>query len=159
MDSYQRRVHKLVNEFDKNLVCRRGPDGVPRVIQQVTDWTLFDLDGTTVAYPVTKDHLVFSLTDNWSGKGKPVEWGLEPIFQKLREISIERRDAQIRELEDEQRKAEELKEKRAMSKFEDIALETRDIYKKTFSDTLLHSVDMKNDVRRKIERKQNGYRK
>jgi hypothetical protein len=153
MDSYERRVNRLLKGFDKDLKCTRGSDGVYRVIQLVPSWTLYDIDGTTIAYPQNETHHVFSLTDNWSGRGRPVMWGLEPIFQKLRDISFDRRDQMIEEVFKSQEKAQESRDRQAMSKFEDIASETRDIYKKTFSDTLTHSLDMTKDPRRKYERK------
>lgn len=41
---------------------------------------------------VNRPHLVFALTDNWSVKGTPVEWGIEPIIAKLKECDSYQRN-------------------------------------------------------------------
>lgn len=153
MDRREKRINRLLKGFDKDLVCRRGPDGIYRVVQLVRGWNLYDVDGTSIAFPYNKQHHVFSLTHNWSGMGRNADWGIEPIFQKLRDIALERRDAMFRELEESQVKEEKSKERKLESLAEDLALESRDVYKKSFSDVLTHSMDMTKDVRRKSERK------
>jgi hypothetical protein len=153
MDRRERRINRLLKEFDRDLFCRRGPDGVYRVIQKVRSWETLDFNGVPVAFPVDRPHHVFSLTHNWSGNGKSAEWGIEPLFQKLRDISLDRRDAMFREVEEQNRKHQESQERKVDSLTEDLAIETRDIYKKSFSDVLTHSMDMTKDVRRKHERK------
>jgi len=156
MDSEVTRLQRIFKRFDKDLTVRRSPDGVARLIQKIKKLKGFDVDGLTIYCPVEEEHLIFSFTDDFSAKGKPVEWGHEPLFHKMRQIALDRRDALFRELEEESKKKEEKKDRDQFAKFEDIAHETRDIYKKTFSDVLTHSMDKSKDPRRRLERSKYG---
>lgn len=152
MDSEIKRIDRILKKFDRDLFSRRGPDGKIRVIQKVKSLKSFDLGKFKIAVPTIQEHLAFMMTDNWSASGRQVSWGHEPISEKLRHIALTRREELIREVEESQKKAEEKRERDQVSKFEDIAYETRDVYKKAFSDVLTHSMDRTKDPRRKQER-------
>lgn len=152
MDYELSRLNSLVKRFDKDLIARRSRDGVLQVCQEVRYWDAIDLEDKTVFYPRSVPTLVFSLTDNWSANGKPVSWGYEPLYFKLREISFERRDEMIADMEHNNQKARESKDRALKSRIEDAAYEACDVFKKTFNDINTANMDKKNDVRRKAER-------
>jgi hypothetical protein len=33
-------------------------------------------------------HFIFSLTDNWTAQGRPVDWGVEPVISRLRAMDL-----------------------------------------------------------------------
>lgn len=152
MDYELYRANKLAKKFDKDLMARRNIDGTLQICQMVRKWEPIDICGLTVLYPYESPHLVFNCTDNWSANGTPVSWGYEPLYQKLREISLDRRDALFQEMEIIRQKSQDAKERALRNKCEDIAYETRDIFKKTFSDVNTSTMDKSKDVRRKIDR-------
>ena len=153
MDSEVNRINRILKKFDRDLFCRRGPDGVLRAIQKVKGWDIYDVSGVTLLSSTFKDHHAFSLTDTWSGHGKPVTWGHEPISDKLRHIALNRKDELMRELRENQDRFQEKKEREEMANYEAIAEGSREVYKKAFSDTLTHSLDKSLDPIRKHDRR------
>lgn len=152
MDTELKRANKLVKRFDENLMARRSMDGVLQVCQLVREWHPVEMDALIVHYPVDVPHLVFCCTDNWAATGKPVSWGYLPLYQKLNEIRLDRRKEMLAEMELNNQKARESKDRDLKNQIESIAIETRDIFKKTFSDTNTASMDKTKDVRRKQDR-------
>lgn len=156
MDYETKRADKLVKRFDKNLKAIRNKDGIIQICQNVYKWSPVDIGPFSVLYPVTENHYVFSLTDTWGAQGKGVSWGFEPIYQKMREISLDRRDQMFNEIEKQNELAQRSKELAQKSRFEDIARETRDIYKNTFKDVNTANMDKGKDVRKIREGIKNG---
>lgn len=152
MDYELSRAHRLVKRFDKDLIARRNKDGVLQVCQLIRKWDAVEVEGLTVLYPREDLQLVFNCTDTWTASGKPVSWGLEPLYQKMRQISFDRRDELLKEIAISEEKSRESKDRALKSKCEAIAIETRDIYKKTFSDVNTATMDKSRDSRRKQDR-------
>jgi len=152
MDSELQRVNGLVKRFDKNLMARRSKEGVIQVCQLIRKWHPFEIDSEVVLYPEDVPHLVFSLTDNWGVSGKKVSWGYLPLYQKMTEISLDRRDEMLKEIDIQNQKARESKDRDLKNHFESAAYETRDIIRKTFSDFNTASMNKHDDVRRKTDR-------
>lgn len=153
MDTVLLRFDNLVKRFDPDLEVRRSIHGVLQVCQKKRRWDAFEIDGVVIQYAFDDLTPVFGLTKNWSAFGEAVEWGYEPVFAKLNEISLDRRDELRRELEKERERLSESKAKDRMNKFEGIADETRAIYKEVFKDINTSQMDKKLDPRRKYERK------
>lgn len=153
MDTELARFDRLVKSFDPDLEVRRSIHGVLQVCQKKRRWGTFDFEGQTIQYAYDDLTPVFGLTKNWAAFGEAVAWGYEPVFAKLNEISLNRRDEARRELQKEREKSEETKAKDRMNKFEGMADESRLVYKHLFKDINTSSMDMKKDPRRKYERK------
>lgn len=152
MDYELSRVNSIVQEFDKDLIARRNKDGVIQVCQLIRQWDAMDIDGKTVMYPRDIPSLVFSLTDTWTVNGKAAEWGHEPLYWKLKEISFERRDEMLRDIEQTNQKAQESKQRDLKNHFEAAAYEACDVFKKTFNDINTSSMDKSKDPRRRQDR-------
>jgi hypothetical protein len=52
----------------------------------------YDVDGVGIDFVRPAPHFVFALTENWSMDSRPVDWGLEPILQRLKDIDLWNRD-------------------------------------------------------------------
>lgn len=152
MDFELFRLQSLAQRFDKDLIARRNIDGVLQVCQLVRRWEVIDLEGEMVLYPRNIPTLVFSLTDNWSTNGTPVSWGYEPLYNKFRQIALDRRDEAFRELEEMNEKVRQSKDRDFKNRVEDAAYEACDVFKKTFNDINTANMDKTNDVRRKADR-------
>lgn len=152
MDTEVLRLNKLLRRFDRELFAQRSPYGVVQVFQKRFVWRNLEFDGVNLLYPEPAANLVFSLTEDWSTKSPVAAWGYEPLYQKLREISLERQDELLRELYKSEDKARELERKDRLNKFEGLAEEAHAVFKKTLSDVNTSGMDMSKDVRRKIDR-------
>lgn len=49
-------------------------------------------DGSVLWFSFRSDQLVLPITDNWTESGKPVDWGIEPIFWKIQQLDGYRDD-------------------------------------------------------------------
>lgn len=76
MDGRVREINRLIKRYDGALFCKRvGREGMIAVYRgELRD-------------PVSHQ-LVFALSDDWSMKGTPREWGLEVILSRLQAIDI-----------------------------------------------------------------------
>ncbi len=69
---------------------------------------------------------ILALTDTWTLQGQPVEWGLEPLAWKLREMDSWRSDQEIKGMRQER---ERLKGIQANSKRNDLRAQAADMRK------------------------------
>ncbi len=79
------------------------------------------------------DH-VFALTDNWSSSGKPCDWGIEPIYQRLKAIDLWSNESLWADLDKEHEEAEASRDRDRKNSMESFLYDFRDQFKKTFND-------------------------
>ncbi len=86
-----RRYTKILREYDSELyaISRYGRVDVFRKGQR---FVAYDVDGETILAPVENPWYIFSITDNWTTTGKPVEWGALPLLQHLKDGDLWKRD-------------------------------------------------------------------
>lgn len=75
MDGRTKEVNRVVKGFDSELFAKREMNGAIHIYR----WKPFSS---------THYDLVFALTDNWTVKGTPREWGLEVILARLRALDL-----------------------------------------------------------------------
>lgn len=147
-------LNKALKAYDRNLYARESKDGIVRVYQRIrqtrTHWLSNEI---SIDEYVDGDWLVCSLTENWGSSGKQRDWGILPVIEHIKQGSLEYRDNLSRELNREQQRVAESKVRDTKNIAEDAAYAMRDDMKNAFSDVLTHSMDMKNDVRRKTEKR------
>ncbi len=84
-------VSSFLKRFDPLLFVeqREGKLCVFRKGQRIES---YDVDGNLIHFVRPDPYLVFALTEDWTSYSAPRDWGLEPIFKKLRECDIWARD-------------------------------------------------------------------
>lgn len=94
MNGRVRALNRHLKEYDRELYC------------QVTNGERVDV------YRQNRDklsppHYIFSLTENWSLKSQPAEWGIEPVIARLKAIDLWANGVTVEQLaeDDEKRKA------------------------------------------------------
>jgi hypothetical protein len=92
------------------------------------------LDDGALYHSRRADHYIFSLTENWSVSGKPVDWGILPILARLKAIDCWSRDDFMQELEESYEKNKKSKERDFSNTVESFMYEFRSAFKKTFND-------------------------
>lgn len=105
-----RQISRALQGYDRELFVAPSVKGVPCVFRKTRAAESYDFDGTVVHRIVIRPHLVFALTDNWTVFGRPVDWGIEPILARLKEMDLHNRDV-AGELIDSYEKAEKSKER------------------------------------------------
>lgn len=82
MSLAEQRMTSKLRRFDKDLYARRNLFGHMVVMRRNQNPAAYEyMDGK-----LSQDQFIIALTDNWALRGKPVEWGYEPIYSKLREM-------------------------------------------------------------------------
>lgn len=83
MDWSLMRLNKEVNGYDSALYATRASNGMIQVYRKPTKSVanLYDADDFN-----PNPLLILCLTDTWTIQGKPVEWGLEPVMERLRSM-------------------------------------------------------------------------
>lgn len=80
MSYHAYRLTQALKDHDSALLARKGDDGKIHVYRKGE----------------RQLHHVFSLTENWTTNSRPVEWGLEPIIQRLKAIDTWNHDVASR---------------------------------------------------------------
>lgn len=146
MDQRVRSLNQAIQSHDRDLYVRRESHGI-NVYRKGTAFDYFDLDGFRLLYSRPNPKFILALTDNWNVTGKPVDWGIEPVIQRLKAIDMQGDFNEVTTLMDQMEKDEEQKIISKRSKFEDMAKEMRPVFAKAF-DGVNTSTLAKTDKRR-----------
>jgi hypothetical protein len=133
MSFFVARLNQELKFFDRELFARC--DGAMiNIYRYRKTYVKHDLDSGAALFVVDCQPLyVMSLSTDWTLKGVPVAWGIEPIMQRLKEIDGQNRDVYASIME--QREKTEKSEKRALdNRLEDIGRETRNDMKRAWND-------------------------
>lgn len=150
MDTRIRSLNKAVKEHDRFLFCKRDGDNV-NVYREGSTWFDYDLGEFRLLYSVSSPKLVCSLTDNWNITGSPVEWGIEPVVQRLKSIDNWGDFNKVKDLKKNYDKELDEKDHARRSRDEDFLREFRPQFKKAFNDVNTSNMDKKLDNRRRRE--------
>lgn len=151
MTNYENAVNKLLKRYDPDLFLSRD-QGVWRIMRKSYTLETYDLGGFVLRNLAYKPVLICPLTHNWRITGKPVEWGLEPLWEKLQKMDFWTNKRALEELELEEERQEEAKKRSFRNKIEDFWYETHDKFKKSTNDVLTHSMDKKKPLRNELRK-------
>lgn len=148
----ERRIEETIQYHDRELFLNKNYLGELQVMRRAFTMIPHDFDGHTVYVKTPTPHYIMSLTEDWTGKTRPVDWGLDPIVRRLKEIDDWGSESAFdRMLKDNDRR-DAIKKNAFNSLTEDVAREWRKEFKKHTDDILTHSVN-KIDSRRKGDKK------
>lgn len=106
-------------------------------------------------YGASPPHHIFSLTDDWTPKGKPVEWGSEPILAHLRAIDLWNSGVGVDEVLEHNEKVDEARDRARINNTEAFLRDFRRQFARATDG--IRTANMAKIDRRK--EKENGYRK
>jgi len=147
MTREQRYTHEL-KLYDRNLFCRKEADGYYKIFQKTKRVIYYDVDGAHMGFVVPEEKFICPLSEDWSMRSKPVEWGLLPLMQKIRSMDAMNKDAEVYKWEEQERKSQEEKDRNLKNEAEAFASDFRSAFKKEFDYTLTHNLDKKEKTRR-----------
>jgi hypothetical protein len=138
---------RYVKNLDRDLFCKQeGPCVL--VCRKATVWEEFHMEGSRVLYSRTVPQVIFALTDTFTQKGNPIDLGIEPLLHRIKQIDGYGDFSTTKNIIPDLEKDAEYKKKDLSSKFEEMAYETRPMFKKAFADVNTSNMDMKKDKRR-----------
>lgn len=137
MDSRTRTVNRLVKSYDEALMARRDGKGVIHVYRKKPRAACFEHNGIQYVHVFNVDDYIFSLTDTWKHEGRPVERGLEPIWQKISELDSWRDDTGYDEFAKRRERAEADKKRMRRNEFRARAADARRDFAKATNDIVV----------------------
>jgi hypothetical protein len=143
---------KAVKRYDKDLFVKRAENGMMFLIRNKTKLDHFEFNGVKVYYSKVEPQEILALTDTWTSRGQAVDWGIEPLMQKITEIDGHRSHEILDRINKAVLGSMEAKDKARDSEMEAKAYESRYELKKIFQDYNVSSMDQ-TDVRTKLEKK------
>lgn len=143
-------VTSEIRKHDPKLFCR-SREGKLCIYRESTRVETYYLDDNVILHSVrSAPHFVMALTDSWKFDGEAVDWGLEPILARLRDMDLWNRDL-VSEMEKKHDEHEQKKLRELRNNSEDFLYEFRDKFKETFKDVNVSTVHKKD--RRTLEDK------
>jgi hypothetical protein len=133
-DSREKLLTRVLREYDRKLYAKREGTGAIHVYREGTGFYPFEYDGKNFLASYPTPYFVLALTDTWTVRGTPVEWGIEPLITRIREIDVWHDDAQASRLVEAYKKKDRQNEKDLRNKNEAFFREQRSEFKKAFKD-------------------------
>lgn len=121
MDYQLSRLNQVIKSFDRELFAKRVGEQV-----QIHRKSVQNGDATV--------HLILALTHNWLAHGKPVEWGLEPILQRLLSMDSWRNDSIYSDMVKDRESAKYWEERERKNNSRAMALDIRKDFAKSTND-------------------------
>lgn len=147
------RLTQIVKSYDPALFVKRGDDQTLYLIRRTKRWETIEFNGRLVMYSRPDHQMIFALTDDWTQGGRSVDWGIEPLMARVREIDSHRSSEIIDRLNEAQELREQAKETDLTNKSESFARDLRTAVKLDFKDYNVSSLD-RTDIRKKLEKKE-----
>ena len=148
----EQRLTKIVKQYDKDLVIKRGDDGKLWLMRKTIRWHSYLLNGQVIHCSSIDLVAIFPLTADFSPKGTPVDMGIEYLIARIKEIDAHRSEEILDRINDGYHKAMAAKEKKLDGDIEDLAREAASTVKYDFRDFATSSMKSE-DPRKKIENK------
>lgn len=128
MDGRVKEINRLVSGYDKYLYARRDR-GVIHIYRKIP--------GNSAA----PHHRVCSLTDDWTIKGNPREWGLEVISARLRAMDLWKDETVVDRIEKDLKGAEQTEERELKNNVESFLKDFRRQFAKATNGINTSSLD------------------
>jgi len=149
------RIEQTLKKHDPKLFLSKNGFGEAQIMRQSTKAVAYEVDGVSLINYESAPHYIISLTEDWTGRTPPCEWGLEAITRKLQEIDGWNSDSLVNKMFEHNEKVDKAKARALQNETEAFVKDWRSDFAKHTSDLLTHSLEKK-DSRRKKDQK-HGY--
>lgn len=121
MNSWAKRLDKRVKEYDSLLFIQEGKD---------SRYDVYKKSNLGCELP----HFIFALTDTWLPTGRPIEYGIDVVINRIKAHDLWRDDQFIENYIKECEKDKESKERARKNSVESFLYDFHSQFKKTVSD-------------------------
>lgn len=149
----EHRIEQVLKSHDPKLFLNVNGFGERQVMRKHSRMVPYDVDGKTLICVENSPHYIMSLTKDWTSKTSPVDWGLECISKRLRDIDGWNSDSFVNNLEARNLKVDEAKERKLKSETEAFVTDWRKSFAHATKDILTNTLDKSLDSRRKGDKK------
>lgn len=151
----ERRIEQVLKSHDPKLFLNVNGFGERQVMRESFRMVSYDLDGETLVCTERRPYYIMSLTEDWTSKTGPVDWGLECISKRLRDIDGWNAESVVNTMEARNLKVDEAKARHLGNETESFVKDWRKSFSEATKDILTNSLDKKLDSRRKGDKNGN----
>lgn len=140
MEYWLRRLNQEIQKHDENLRAKRHGERID-IFRESTRYVPYCVFGKTIWVSVPIFYDVFSLTHNFKKTGVPVNWGIEPVCQRLKMIDTWNHPDFMDRLIKDYEKMKESEKRSRMNDFESFAHDFRPEFKRAFNEYNVASME------------------
>ena len=147
MESRAKILNDYIRFLDSSLVARGEGERV-NLYRKTRTLVPFEYQGQAYAYAKDTLSLVFSLSEDWTLRTPPRNWGIDKVLNRIRECDLWNADSPVSNIQKQQEKVDESAERARKNTFEAVASEYRSTFKKAFSEINTSTLDKNFKTRR-----------
>ncbi len=140
-------INRELKYLDKELYAVKADTGLVHIFRKGVRWESFDFGNDRLSFSRPSPHHILTLTHNWSASGRPVEWGIEPLLARLKEIDNHNHDVLARIWEENEKK-ESLRKRAKSNDLKAMAYDVRRDFAKSVNEVNTSTL-AKTELRRK----------
>lgn len=138
---FLRSYTKALRSYDRDLFAGRTMDGLPCVFRKTKRFVpVFEWDGGKMLTLTEDKQFVIALTDNWTATGKPRDWGIDFVLNRIKEIDALANERFFEEMDQANAKIDESKKRSLRNEMEGFWSYERRRFAKATDDILTHSL-------------------
>ena len=132
---------RALKSYDSDLYAGLSKDGLACVFRKSKRYELVaELDGIPLLNLKDDKQFVIALTDNWLASGKPREWGIDFVLQKVKSIDALANERFIEEIDEQNERVEKSRARSLKNEMEAFWSHERRRFAKATNDILTHSL-------------------
>lgn len=142
---------KALKGYDRELFAGRTRDGLPCVFRRSKRFVpACELDGIPLSTLIEDKHFIIALTDNWTARGLPRDWGIDSVLNRIKEIDALANERLFEEMDAHNEKVDESKKRAVKNEMEAFWSHERRRFAKATDDILTHSLS-KDEPRKRLK--------
>lgn len=141
MSVFIKSYTKALRSYDRELFAGRTKDGVACVFRRHKRYVpVCEFNGQPLMSLYEDKQFVFALTDNWTAKGNPRDWGIDFVLNRIKEIDVLANERLIDELDAQNEKVDKSRQRGLRNEMEAFWSHERRRFAKATDDILTHSL-------------------
>ncbi len=142
---------KALRSYDRELYVGRTMDGVACVFRRSKRFVpVCELGGVPLSALIEDKQFVFALTENWLATGRPRDWGIDFILNRVREIDAQANERFFEEMDQLNKRVDESRKRSLKNEMEAFWSHERRRFAKATDHILTHSLS-KDEPRKRLK--------
>ncbi len=151
MSVYLHSYTRALKNYDPDLFAGRTKDGIACVFRRSKRLEpVCELNGVPLLVVIRDYQLVFPITDNWTMRGIPRDWGIDDVVQKVQQSDALANERFFEDMDEANEKIDRTRSKDLKNQMESFWIDERRSFAKATDDILTHSLS-KDEPRKRLK--------
>ncbi len=151
---YLKSYTRALKNYDRDLFADRNNAGMPCVFRKVKRWVMVCEDEAfRFANLVEDKQFVFAITDTWTLRGEPRDWGIDDVVGRIQKLDTLAQKDFFEKMDAENERQDSIKRKDLRNEMEAFWSHERNRFVKTTNDILTHSLSKDEPKKRLKDRR------